>query len=966
MEINQYQHKKPRILEDPGNGKFLHHKKRRILEAAQENTDSGGEFDNINTDASANQGGRFDLYSSNFENVDNGEGRLVIDTNGKDNEATGYAHKKLRKDHFDNKELPQEKNSIENGFSEQQVSSDSKIQDQMNMPDLFLSGPSHIPYDTGKDEFRYPNVNLEQAYQQTPLPNPSNPPSSVPPVYPSYPAINMNMFGNFAMPLNIPHPMMYMNPGMFMPPMSNGMMPQSNMMPNPPNMAPTGYSQNHMTTHTPPNLAPHHPKATGTRPDSRNPKQQMPEERSNGSFEEEKTNVVEIYECKICSRKFSQVGNFHNHMKLHSEKVCACGICKLECADSYELQRHMRTTHTGNMPYKCNECDREFSQYNNLRRHLRVHSGKSYKCHICGRTFNEIFYLEMHIGSHTGERTYKCGVCNLTFKDNADLQKHVKTHKAEELHTCDVCGKSFSKACVLRQHKKMHLGIRPYKCDVCSKAFIHRHHLTIHMRMHTSNKPYTCKLCKKDFSQTSHLYKHLRQHALSLGTDVNFDRRNGSSPTAAEIEEMFEKIQASSNIDFHKLDGEHSNSQDSTDKEVSNHIKGAKDRLFEQIDGKSWQNIGSSSTELSREIHAGTTSQYEQLAKTNNGKEINAAARYSPISSASSQCDNQSETGSIDVVNSVDSPNAQEIQEIMKSAAEDLKTAQEIQGLQSDMQNDNKKSLYSKDETKVGTERSIENPKSESNELSNSYLSPQSLGVKMENCQLPFLDTEPRVPDVEAAATESNSDISKSGSLSYKSDSPCPSWSSRSDVSQTESVKTKSSAANSQGSLSDEERKAKKQPAKAKRRRRNTPKGKKDRESVPDNPGGLGNGQMPFLPPMMPQSPKVANEMKNLYLMQLQQLQGLHMALFANAMMSQGGVPGVANQLPAPMGFPESPGYNGSPNSLLSSPSIRGSPHIGMSSPRSAHSYRGEGGPGIGLETYDNRTGPVDLRVEKA
>ncbi|OWF39115.1 uncharacterized protein LOC110465461 [Mizuhopecten yessoensis] len=229
--------------------------------------------------------------------------------------------------------------------------------------------------------------------------------------------------------------------------------------------------------------------------------------------------VVEIYECKVCNRKFSQVGNFHNHMKLHSTKVCVCGICKVEFLDSYELQRHMRKTHTGDMPYKCEQCDREFSQYNNLRRHLRVHNGKSYKCHICGRTFNEVFYLEMHIGSHTGERTYSCGVCSLSFSDNAELQRHVQTHSAAELHTCEVCGKSFSKACVLRQHKKMHSGLRPFKCDICDKAFIHRHHLKIHSRMHSTDKPYRCKICGKDFAQTSHLYKHVRQHAQNTGEE---------------------------------------------------------------------------------------------------------------------------------------------------------------------------------------------------------------------------------------------------------------------------------------------------------------------------------------------------------------------------------------------------------------------------------------------------------------
>lgn len=304
--------------------------------------------------------------------------------------------------------------------------------------------------------------------------------------------------------------------------------------------------------------------------------------------------VVEIYECKVCNRKFSQVGNFHNHMKTHNvqeDRVCVCGICKMEFGDSYELQRHMRTTHTGDMPYKCEQCDREFSQYNNLRRHLRVHNGNMYKCQICGRTFNESFYLEMHLSSHTGERTYKCGICSFTCKDNGELQVHIKSHRADELHTCDVCNKSFSKACVLRQHKKMHTGIRPFKCDVCSKSFIHRHHLTIHSRMHSTNRPYTCKICGKDFAQTSHLYKHIRQH-------------NEDSLSGVEVKRLLEELQRSEGFTDNKLSRNSPNLSQlqNTDINMDSHLSSMSPRLPEMCRSDLENKAPSSSPEMS-DVH---------------------------------------------------------------------------------------------------------------------------------------------------------------------------------------------------------------------------------------------------------------------------------------------------------------------------------------------------------------------------
>ncbi|KAK3095195.1 hypothetical protein FSP39_011343 [Pinctada imbricata] len=940
------------------NGRYIHHKKRKILEAAQqEHQAENGHEEKISE--SYNQ----------YVNGENDESQADSSSNYSD-QAASYAHKKLRKEVFENKDAVHEKvPSYDDHFptsnSDNSIPSNYKTD---NQPFEAVNGQHYSETNKTSENNERPKASVydvhfgtneksEPNYRPPELPNISPLPQHP---FPSYPAINMNMYGNFAMPLNVPHPMMYMNPNMFVPPVNNGMMPHNNV---PLNAQPDQFSQR------PEIPQPHIPTTPPEPPQKSNggasKKQQHKEEKCSSSVEEEKTNVVEIYECKICSRRFSQVGNFHNHMKLHSEKVCVCGICKLECADSYELQRHMRTTHTGNMPYKCNECDREFSQYNNLRRHLRVHSGKSYKCHICGRTFNEIFYLEMHIGSHTGERTYKCGVCNLTFRDNADLQKHVKTHKAEELHTCDVCGKSFSKACVLRQHKKMHLGIRPYKCEVCSKAFIHRHHLTIHMRMHTSSKPYACKLCKKEFTQTSHLYKHLRQHAVSLGTDISLDLRNDSSPTVAEIEEIFEKIQASNvgNAIQMNSDNFDSSSQDSIDKEVAEFTENTENQLS-KFHKKSYS------------VSSGETTNDDSV------KNSTALTRYSPISSASSQCDSQSDAGSIDVVNTVDSPNAQEIQEIMKSSENVSTPGTEIQRLTKSTESSNASTNTPPKEDNVLDKHSLlEDHASSKFNVSNSldkndklYRSDglSNFALKVEQCDLPLMDVEGRVADVDAVAAESSSD--KTASTSGKSASPCSSLSSRSDYSHADCTQQRPtfrdrSRTNSFGSPSEDESGHTKTPSKQRGRRRNVAKQKPKKESEFGNamPETAFNGQMPVRPPPLQSNPpQMSSDMQNLYLMQLQQLQSLQMAFFANAMMTQSGIPGVANgALPAMAGVPGSPAYNVSPLGMMASPTVRNSPLPLHTMSRSPHVMHTDRVPSRGIETLD-RSGAVDLRVEKA
>lgn len=192
-------------------------------------------------------------------------------------------------------------------------------------------------------------------------------------------------------------------------------------------------------------------------------------------------------ECKVCGLEFVTQSQLIHHAKQHRD-IIRCWKCREEFPSAERLNFHMKLEHKGENPYKCETCSREFTQYNNLRRHQRVHRENLYKCNLCDREFNEEFYLKMHMGTHTGNRVYSCGVCRAEFPSNHDLKMHVKTHSPSLLHTCTVCGKSFSKACVLRQHKKCHSGQRPHKCSVCEKTFIHRHHLTMHMKSHTEEE----------------------------------------------------------------------------------------------------------------------------------------------------------------------------------------------------------------------------------------------------------------------------------------------------------------------------------------------------------------------------------------------------------------------------------------------------------------------------------------------
>ncbi|XP_023962673.2 zinc finger X-chromosomal protein isoform X2 [Chrysemys picta bellii] len=198
------------------------------------------------------------------------------------------------------------------------------------------------------------------------------------------------------------------------------------------------------------------------------------------------------FKCDICFQTFSDTKELQQHILMHQEsKTHQCLHCDHKSSNSSDLKRHIISVHTKDYPHKCDMCDKGFHRPSELKKHVAAHKGKKlHQCRHCDFKIADPFILSRHILSvHTKDLPFRCKRCRKGFRQQNELKKHMKTHSGRKVYQCEYCEYSTTDASGFKRHViSIHTKDYPHRCEYCKKGFrrpseknqhIMRHHKDI-------------------------------------------------------------------------------------------------------------------------------------------------------------------------------------------------------------------------------------------------------------------------------------------------------------------------------------------------------------------------------------------------------------------------------------------------------------------------------------------------------
>jgi len=140
---------------------------------------------------------------------------------------------------------------------------------------------------------------------------------------------------------------------------------------------------------------------------------------------------VKTHTCAECGKSFRLHGMLRQHMRMHHNNDLRheCPLCGKRFWVPTLLRDHLRL-HTGEKPFQCSTCGRKYRLRKDMVKHERSHSSElTSRCEVCGfQTTN----LKRHMMVHTGDKPFSCQHCGKDFRRKEHLRVHLsRLHNIE-------------------------------------------------------------------------------------------------------------------------------------------------------------------------------------------------------------------------------------------------------------------------------------------------------------------------------------------------------------------------------------------------------------------------------------------------------------------------------------------------------------------------------------------------------
>ena len=243
------------------------------------------------------------------------------------------------------------------------------------------------------------------------------------------------------------------------------------------------------------------------------------------------------YNCSMCDKSFTQIGQLNAHIKAVHEKKnpkdllndqikkekkkiksLKCLLCGKTFSNSSHLKVHTESVHEG-IKVICPICGIATSSKDGLKKHHRtVHLGikrkennKKNMCPICAKMLT--CSLKVHIEMvHEGKKPFSCEICGISLTTKGALKIHTQmVHEKLKPNKCYLCESSFFHKGDLSKHiEAVHEGKRPFKCNLCDQAFKTKPSRKVHVQVvHEKDLPFACNECDKCFGKADVLKRHI-------------------------------------------------------------------------------------------------------------------------------------------------------------------------------------------------------------------------------------------------------------------------------------------------------------------------------------------------------------------------------------------------------------------------------------------------------------------------